>query len=109
MIELWQRRLRDELRAIENAKLFRQRTTLASAQNSRVVIGDQNYLNFSSNDYLGLASNEKVKAAFQSAVDQYGVGSGSSHLVSGHSEPHEKLEQQIAAWTGRDRALVFSS
>lgn len=105
----WKQRLGDELCAVRDIEQFRHRLTLQSAQGPRVVIDNQAFLNFSSNDYLGLANNQEIKDAFKSALDKYGVGSGASHLVVGHSEPYESLEKQIASWTGRDRALVFSS
>jgi len=105
----WRQRFEDELCAVRGSDQFRQRLTLQSAQGSRVVIDNQEFLNFSSNDYLGLANNQDIKDTFKSALDKYGVGSGASHLVVGHSDPYESLEKQIANWTGRDRAVVFSS
>lgn len=88
---------------------LRQRRTLLSAQSTEVVMNGRAYLNFSANDYLGLASHPKVVESFQDAASQYGVGSGASHLVCGHSQAHHALEEELAAFTGRDRALLFSS
>lgn len=105
----WQQRLQNELHSIQDQGLLRKRLTLKSAQGSRVVLEGREYLNFSSNDYLGLANNPEIRAAFKAAVDEYGVGSGASHLVVGHSEPYEILERQLAEWLGRERAIVFSS
>lgn len=105
----WKQRLGAELCAVKDIEQFRHRLTLQSAQGPRVVIDNREFLNFSSNDYLGLANNQGIKDVFKSALDKYGVGSGASHLVVGHSEPYESLEKQIADWTGRDRAVVFSS
>jgi len=89
--------------------LYRQRLTLQSAQGPVVQVGGSQYLNFCSNDYLGLAAHPRVIAAFHSAADRYGVGSGASHLVCGHSELHHRLEEALAEFTGRPRALLFSS
>ncbi len=89
--------------------LYRQRVTLQSAQGPVVQLGGREYLNFCSNDYLGLAAHPRVIAAFQRAAASYGVGSGASHLVCGHSEPHHQLEEALAEFTGRPRALLFSS
>jgi len=89
--------------------LYRQRKTLDSAQGVRVVIDNKSYISFCSNDYLGLANHTKVIEAFKRGADTYGVGSGASHLVSGHSRAHHQLEEELAAFTGRDRALLFSS
>ncbi len=66
-------------------------------------------INFCSNDYLGLAKHPSVLGAFQDAAAKYGVGSGASHLVTGHGPEHEALEEALAAFTGRAKALVFST
>jgi len=60
-------------------------------------------------DYLGLAGHPDIAAALKAGVDQYGTGSGASHLISGHSTAHQHLEEQLAAFTGRPRALLFST
>jgi 8-amino-7-oxononanoate synthase len=65
--------------------------------------------NFCSNDYLGLASHPEVVRAFVEAANRDGVGSGASHLVTGHGREHEALEEELAAFTGREKALVFST
>ncbi len=89
--------------------LYRQRLTLESAQGPVVQLNGREYLNFCSNDYLGLASHPRLVESFHRAATQYGVGSGASHLVCGHSRPHHQLEEALAELTGRPRALLFSS
>ena len=89
--------------------LYRQRLTLESPQGPLVRIDGNQYINFCSNDYLGLAAHPKVIQSFQRAAKEYGVGSGASHLVCGHSQPHRELEEALAELTGRPRALLFSS
>ncbi len=76
---------------------------------SRQIIDDKTVVNFCSNDYLGLAKNETVIAAFKNAADIYGVGSTSAHLICGHSNAHHALEEELAEFTGRERALLFST
>jgi 8-amino-7-oxononanoate synthase len=66
-------------------------------------------INFCSNDYLGLSAHPEVVRAFADAVMKYGVGSGASHLVTGHSREHDILEEALAAFTGREKALVYST
>ncbi len=66
-------------------------------------------INFCSNDYLGLANDERVASAMADAARQLGAGAGASHLVSGHTAEHEALERELANFTGRERALVFST
>lgn len=64
---------------------------------------------FCSNDYLGLSREPRVVAELQSAAARYGAGSGASHLVTGHSREHHALEEELAAFLGRERVLLFSS
>ncbi len=92
-----------------NNSLYRQRRLLESAQAAEVVIDGKPCINFCSNDYLGLANHPAVVTAFQQAANDYGVGSGASHLVCGHGQCHQQLEEELAAFTGRDRALLFST
>ncbi len=66
-------------------------------------------LSFCSNDYLGLAAHPELVEALREGAERYGVGSGAAHLVSGHGEPHQRLEAALAAFTGRPRALLFST
>jgi 8-amino-7-oxononanoate synthase len=103
------RRLAAVLDRRRSEGLYRQRLTLDSAQGPVVRLGGREYLNFCSNDYLGLAAHPRVIASFQQAAATYGVGSGASHLVCGHSAPHHALEEALAELTGRPRALLFSS
>jgi 8-amino-7-oxononanoate synthase len=91
------------------AHLYRERRLLQSAQGPRVVVDGRSYLAFCSNDYLGLANHPDVVATFKNAADQFGVGSGASHLVAGHSSEHHALEDELAAFTGRERAILFST
>ena len=86
------------LRDIDERDLRRRRTP---AEDGRV--------NFCSNDYLGLARDPAVAAAMAEAAQRYGSGSGASHLVSGHGAEHEALERELAEFTGRARAVVFST
>ncbi|WP_262966101.1 8-amino-7-oxononanoate synthase [Methylobacter psychrophilus] len=101
--------LSGNLEAIADAGLYRSRRVIASPQGVNLQINGRNVVNFCSNDYLGLANHPEVVSAFKNAVDQYGVGSGSAHLICGHSAAHHALEEELAAFTGRDRALLFST
>ncbi len=69
----------------------------------------QRWLNFCSNDYLGMAADPQLVEALVDGAQRYGVGSGASHLVCGHHEIHDRLGAALCAWTGRDRALLFAS
>ena len=98
-----------QLDGIKQQQLYRSRQVIEGPQGAKVTIDGLSYDNFSSNDYLGLANHPKVAAAFKRAVDGYGVGSGSAHLICGHSQQHHALEEELAAFTGRERALVFAT
>jgi 8-amino-7-oxononanoate synthase len=89
--------------------LYRERLTLDSAQGPQVRIDGRDFLNFCSNDYLGLAAHPRVVEALRRGAARYGAGSGASHLVCGHSAPHRELEEALAEFTGRPRALLYSS
>ncbi|WP_068824631.1 8-amino-7-oxononanoate synthase [Pseudomonas sp. BMS12] len=91
------------------ADLFRQRPLLASPQGPEVQVDGQTLLAFCSNDYLGLANHPEVIAAMRHGAERWGVGGGASHLVIGHSTPHHELEEALAEFTGRPRALLFST
>ena len=105
----WLPELERALRTRRQGDEFRQRRVLGSAQGPRVLLDNREFLNFSSNDYLGFAHEPEVLEQVRQAVADYGAGSGASHLVAGHQLPHQQLEQRLAELTGRDRALVFST
>ena len=91
------------------AHLYRQRPLLETHQQPEVMVDGEQLLAFCSNDYLGLASHPEVIRAVQQGAERWGVGGGASHLVMGHSTPHHQLEEALADFTGRPRALLFST
>lgn len=101
--------LRQKLTAIEQQALYRRRRVMDTPQGVDIVADGRRLVNFCSNDYLGLANHPEVVAALQRGAARYGAGSGAAHLVSGHSHAHHALEEELAAFTGRERALLFST
>ncbi|RDH82217.1 MAG: 8-amino-7-oxononanoate synthase [endosymbiont of Escarpia spicata] len=89
--------------------LYRTRRTIDGPQQPELLVDGRPMLSFCSNDYLGLANHPEVIRALQQGAGRYGVGSGSAHLISGHSHAHEELEEALAVFTGRPRALLFST
>ena len=89
--------------------LYRSRKVLESPQSVEPIVDGKKVLSFCSNDYLGLANHPDVIKSFKQAADKYGVGSGSAHLVSGHSAEHHALEEELAEFMGTERALLFST
>ena len=98
-----------ELDDIAAAGLTRRRRVLDSPAGRIARVDGKDVLNFASNDYLGLAGNADIAQALADGALHWGAGSGASHLVSGHLTPHERLETEIAAFTGFERALTFST
>ena len=101
--------LRARLEQRRAAELYRQRPLLQSPQGPQVVVDGQPLLAFCSNDYLGLANHPEVIAAWRAGAERWGVGGGASHLVVGHSTPHHQLEEALAEFSGRPRALLFTT
>ena len=97
------------LKEIQEQGLHRQLRRLDSAQGARIEIGGKSLLNFSSNDYLGLANEPSLKEAAVAAVNKFGAGTGASRLVCGSMAPHHQLEEALAAFKQTEAALAFSS
>ena len=98
-----------ELTRLQEEHLYRRRRIIDGPQGVHLNVGDKNILPFCSNDYLGLANHPEVVKAMQTGAARWGVGSGASHLVNGHSSAHHALEEELAEFTGRPRALLFST
>ena len=101
--------IRGELEALEQQSLLRRLRSVADEQGAVLTVDGQPVLNFSSNNYLGLANHPKLRAAAKEAIDRYGCGSAASRLISGNMTLHEELERKIALLKGTESALVFNS
>ena len=99
----------DRLDAIREDGMFRRMRTVGSPQGPRIELDGRDALLLCSNDYLGLAAHPDVREAAVEAVGEWGVGAGASRLVSGNMEPHDRLEQRLAAFHGTETALLFGS
>jgi 8-amino-7-oxononanoate synthase len=89
--------------------LYRRRRVSDGPQGPEMRVDGRYMLAFCSNDYLGLANHPRVIEAMQAGAREYGAGSGAAHLINGHSRAHHQLEEELAAFTGRPRALLFST
>jgi 8-amino-7-oxononanoate synthase len=98
-----------QLQHRKDQHLYRTRLVVETPQGVTVRIDGRDYLSFCSNDYLGLANHPDVVAAFHQGLDECGSGSGAAHLITGHSRAHHALEEELAAFLQRPRALLFSS
>jgi 8-amino-7-oxononanoate synthase len=101
--------LRERLESVHSDGLDRHLRCVASAQGPEVEVEGERFLNFSSNDYLGLASSPILRRAALQAMKQYGTGSGASRLISGSLKVHHDLEGALAAFKATPAALTFSS
>jgi 7-keto-8-aminopelargonate synthetase-like enzyme len=99
----------DQLDALRARSLDRHLHEISSGQGPEIEISGRRLINFSSNDYLGLANNPRLRDAAIAAISEFGVGAGASRLITGTQSPHLRLEQALAKWKGTEAALCFSS
>ena len=105
----WQQRIDSALEQRRATGSFRVRQVNQQGSGRHLVQDGIRYLNFSSNDYLGISQHAEVITAWQQGAEIYGVGSGGSGHVTGYNEAHQQFEQQLADWLGFPRALLFIS
>lgn len=101
--------IENELQALRNNSLYRRLRSVAGEQDAVLTVDGRQVLNFSSNNYLGLANHPALREAAKEAIDRYGCGTGASRLISGNMTLHEELERRIAKLKGTAAALVFNS
>jgi 8-amino-7-oxononanoate synthase len=101
--------LSQRLRERKANRLYRERQVVDGPQGVEVAVNGRVFLSFCSNDYLGLANHPVVVAAFHNGLDEFGAGSGAAHLITGHSHAHHVLEDELAEFVQRPRALLFST
>jgi 8-amino-7-oxononanoate synthase len=101
--------LEDQLAAIDAAGLRRRLRDVDGAQGARLLLDNRSVLNFSSNNYLGLANHPALSAAVRAATAEFGVGSGASRLIAGNLHAHRRLETALASFHERPSALLFNS
>jgi 8-amino-7-oxononanoate synthase len=101
--------LSKELEKLQQTGLYRQLRCVESDQGPTLMLDGREVINFSSNNYLGLANHPALCRAAKEAIDRYGCGSGASRLISGNMTLHEELESKIAQLKGTEAALVFNS
>jgi 8-amino-7-oxononanoate synthase len=99
----------EQLQALRACSLDRHLREISSAQGPEIEVGGHRLINFSSNDYLGLANDPRLRNAAIAAIGEFGVGAGASRLISGTQPPHLRLEGVLARWKGTEAALCFNS
>jgi 8-amino-7-oxononanoate synthase len=101
--------IESELAQLKEAGLYRKLRRVEGDQGPTLILDGREVINFSSNNYLGLANHPALGEAAKSAIDRYGCGAGASRLISGNMTLHEELESKIAEFKGTEAALVFNS
>jgi len=99
----------NEVEALKKAGLYRRLPLLSSEQRPTAIINGKKVVNFSANNYLGLATHPKLREAAKKAIDDYGVGTGGARQIIGTMDIHEELERKIAEFKHTEAALVFPS
>ncbi len=105
----WQNKVNLGLQQRHTAEAYRHRSINEVGSGRFITVDGKRYLNFSGNDYLGLSQHPAVIRAWQQGAEKYGVGSGGSGHVTGHTRAHQVLEESLAHWLGYSRALLFIS
>src|SRR5882762_3601633 len=101
--------LSGRLASLRSEGLYRELRRVDSPQSPRIEIDGCSLLNFSSNDYLGLANHPALKRAAIQATERYGAGAGASRLICGSLAPHHELEETLATFKGTEASLCFST
>jgi 8-amino-7-oxononanoate synthase len=99
----------NELEELGKYDLLRRLLSRGSPQGAVITVGGKEYINFSSNDYLGLAGRPELLRSAEAAGKKFGFGAGASRLLAGGSLPHERLEKAVAAFKMTRAALLFNS
>ena len=101
--------LKEQLAALREQHLYKPLLTVESAPGARVTVGGRELINLSSNNYLGLANDPRLKAAAIRAVEEYGAGAGAVRPIIGNLSLHDEMERTIAAFKGVEYVMVFQS
>lgn len=109
MFESMREHLRNELKEIREAGLYKSERVITSPQSSAISVGDGKVLNFCANNYLDLADHPEVIAAAKQALDDWGFGMASVRFICGTQAPHKELEEKISRFLGMEDTILYSS
>lgn len=105
----WNDSVDRELARLRERHVFRQRRIVRSIDATHIEVDGQSYVNFASNNYLGLTHHPRVIDAAADALRRCGAGSGAAGLITGYGPPHESAERKLAAWKGTESAVLLPS
>ena len=100
---------KDKLKLIESEGYLRKRDVISLTTSSHTKIRDKTVTSFSSNDYLGMSTHRDVISELKRSANQYGIGSGSSPLITGYTQSHEYLEKEICEYLDTESCIVVNS
>jgi len=109
MKPVFNQRIADAIEKRKQAGLERRLQPMAGANKPQFSVGDKGFINFSSNDYLGLAASKELADAWIKGIELYGSGAAASPMVTGFSPAHQQLEDDLCSWLGYERAVLFGS
>lgn len=101
--------LSEKVKQQQEMSLFRSRTLISKQSENEIVVDGKKYLNFSSNDYLGLNQHKEINKALAEGVERFGLCASASSLVTGYNYAHQALEETVCQWLNKPRCLLFSS
>lgn len=105
----WPKFIKNGLLQCKKKNLWRNRKIIKNYNNKQIIFNKKKYINFSSNDYLGLSNNKEIIKIGKKTIKQYGLGSSGSSYVTGYHYIHHKLEKKLSDWLGYSRAILFIS
>src|SRR5215218_94033 len=105
----WEHAVDRDLAGLREQHLFRQRRVVTPLDATHVEVDGRRYVNFASNNYLGLTHHPRVLEAARSAISRGGAGSGAAGLISGYTDAHASAERALAAWKGTEAAVILPS
>src|SRR3954465_3306774 len=105
----WRRTVRDHLHQLRHGHLYRSRQVVRPIDSTHVEIDGRRYVNFCSNNYLGLTHHPRVIEAVQRAAESHGAGAGAAPLISGYTDLHAAAENSLATWKGTEAAVLLPS
>jgi len=101
--------IKDKLKEMSSSGILRVRKPREGSNSARIIFDNKEYLSFASNDYLGLSTDQRICSSMVNCLSEYGLGTGSSPLISGYTKSHMSLEKEISDFLGQEKTILFST
>jgi 8-amino-7-oxononanoate synthase len=109
LAQAWELSIRELLKSLHESDSYRERHEIKAIDATHVLLDGQQFINFASNDYLGLTHHPRVIEAARNALAKYGAGAGASPLICGYTPAHAAAERRISQWKGTEAAVLLPS